>query len=253
MLNDILLFVAIGFAAQMVDGALGMAYGLTATSVLLSFGTAPAVASASVHAAEVFTTAASGYAHWRLGNVDRSMLWRLAMPGMLGGATGAWVLVTFPGDKLRPIVATYLLLAGLVVLARGLSAKLPSRVEGRTLKAWFTRVLGLTGGCLDAVGGGGWGSLVTSTLIWSGITPRIAIGTVNAAEFFVTTVVATTFLATIGLDLWPVILGLVIGGIVAAPFAALAARHMPDRPLMIIVGVLIVILSLRLLLKVFVP
>ena len=251
MLNDILLFVAIGFAAQMVDGALGMAYGLTATSVLLSFGTSPAVASASVHAAEVFTTAASGAAHWRLGNVDRALIWRLAVPGMLGGAAGAWVLATFPGEQLKPFVAAYLLLAGLVVLARGLNGKPSTPIEGCDLRAWHTRTIGLSGGCLDAVGGGGWGSLVTSTLIWSGITPRIAIGTVNAAEFFVTTVIATTFIATIGLDLWPVILGQVIGGIVAAPFAALAARHLPDRPLMLLVGTLIVALSLRQLIKFF--
>ena len=199
--------------------------------------------------AEVFTTATSGYAHWRVGNVDRSLLWRLALPGMLGGAVGAWVLTAFPGDMIRPFVAAYLLFAGLVVLARGLSTRRPAPVEGRSLNAWFTRALGLAGGWLDAVGGGGWGSLVTSMLLWSGMTPRIAIGTVNAAEFFVTALIATTFLATIGFDLWPVILGLIIGGVVAAPFAALSARHIPDRPLMVIVGALIVILSLRQLLK----
>ena len=249
MLNDILLFIAVGFAAQMVDGALGMAYGLTATTVLLSFGTTPAVASASVHAAEVFTTAASGASHWRLGNVDRVLLRRLVLPGMLGGFCGAYLLAAFPGDAMRPYIAGYLLCAGLVVLARGLRATQPVPIDGQALNGWFTRVTGLSGGFLDAVGGGGWGSLVTSTLIWSGMAPRIAIGTVNAAEFFVTTVVATTFLATIGLALWPVILGLVIGGVLAAPFAALAARHMPDRPMMILVGALIVLLSLRQLVK----
>ena len=251
MFNDILLFIAVGFAAQMVDGALGMAYGLTATTVLLSFGTTPAVASASVHAAEVFTTAASGAAHWRLGNVDRGLLWRLALPGMAGGMAGAYVLTAFPGETLRPIIAGYLLAAGVVVLVRGLRANLPAPIECHKVNGWFARSLGLAGGFLDAVGGGGWGSLVTTTLIWCGLQPRVAIGTVNAAEFFVTAVVATTFLATIGLELWPVILGLIVGGIIAAPFAALAAKHMPDRPLMIIVGVLIIILSLRQIVKAF--
>ena len=243
MLNDILLFVAVGFAAQMVDGALGMAYGLTATTVLLSLGAAPATASASVHAAEVFTTAASGAAHWRLGHVDRRLLWRLAVPGVVGGLIGAFVLTSFPGDRIRPYVAAYLLVAGCIVLARGLNGSKPA---GTTAPASGRLIaIGLIGGFLDAVGGGGWGALVTSSLIWCGAVPRTAIGTVSMAEFFVTSAVSAAFVATIGLALWPVIIGLILGGVIAAPLAALAARHMPDKPMMIVVGALIVLLSLR--------
>jgi uncharacterized protein len=245
MPNDLLLFVIIGFAAQLVDGALGMAYGLTATSILLSFGTAPAVASASVHAAEVFTTAASGVAHWRLGNVDRKLLLRLAPAGMLGGFVGAFVLTTIPAATLRPLVAAYLLIAGGVVLFRGVRNRAAGDGLGLTARPTALVPIGLAGGFLDAAGGGGWGALVTSALLCKGTLPRTAIGTVSAAEFFVTTTISGTFIATVGLSLWPVIAGLVVGGVLAAPFAAVAARHVPDRPLMILVGALVILLALR--------
>ena len=245
MLASVAFFIAVGFAAQMVDGALGMAYGVTATTILLSQGVVPAVASASVHTAEVFTTAASGASHWRLGNVERALLWRLAGPGVVGGVLGAYVLTAFPGEKIRPVVALYLLVAGAIVLARGLRAH---KVDHQ-LGPIKTMLCGLTAGFLDAAGGGGWGLLVTSSLVWGGLTPRKAIGTACLAEFFVTASVSLTFLATIGLELWPVILGLIIGGVIAAPIAALAARHIPDRPMMIGVGLLVMALSAREVLK----
>ncbi|MFM9942982.1 MAG: sulfite exporter TauE/SafE family protein [Hyphomicrobiaceae bacterium] len=241
--NDMLLFVAIGFGAQRVDGALGMAYGLTATSILLSFGTTAAVASASVHAAEVFTTATSGAAHWKLGNVNRAILLRLVPAGMAGGFLGAHILAAAPGDALRPWVAGYLLLAGGVVLLRGLKGGAqPVSLAASTA---MLVPLGFIGGFLDAIGGGGWGALVTTTLLCKGTRARIAIGTASLAEFFVTLTISATFFASIGLALWPVIIGLVIGGVLAAPLAAMAARHLPDRPLMILVGALIVLLALR--------
>ncbi len=243
MSNDLLLFIAIGFAAQMVDGALGMAYGLTATSVLLSFGSTPAVASASVHAAEVFTTAASGAAHWRLGNVATAALWRLAPAGMAGGALGAYILTSFPGDRLRPFVATYLLVAGLIVLARGITSRPAGALASS--RGWMLVPIGLLGGFLDAIGGGGWGALVTMSLLCRGIAPRTAIGTVCLAEFFVTVTISGFFFATIGFELWPIIAGLIIGGVLAAPLAAIAAKNVPDRPLMIIVGAVVVLLALR--------
>ena len=239
-METFLLFFVVGALAQSVDGALGMAYGVISSSVLLALGVPPAMASASVHGAEVFTTAASAGSHMWHRNVDWRLLLPLAVAGVIGGCLGAYVLTGVKGVVIKPFIVAYLGVMGVYIVWRA-----GHDIKPRRLPSWAMAPTGLIGGFLDAVGGGGWGSLVTSTLIWSGITPRIAIGTVNAAEFFVTTVIATTFLATIGLDLWPVILGLVIGGIVAAPFAALAARHMPDRPLMIIVGVLIVILSLR--------
>jgi uncharacterized membrane protein YfcA len=239
MWDDVLLFTAVGFAAQLIDGALGMAYGLSATTVMLSLGTLPATASASVHAAEVFTTAASGAAHWRLGNVDPKLVVRLAVPGMIGGAIGAYLLASVPGEAVRPFISAYLLGMGVLVVWKAL------RRPFRETAPRHVMALGLFGGFVDAVGGGGWGPLVASTLVGRGAVPRIAIGSVNLAEFFVTLTVSVTFLATIGLDLVPIIAGLVLGGIVAAPFAAMATRHIPDRPLMLLVGVVIVLLSLR--------
>lgn len=240
MLSDVLLFIAIGFAAQMVDGAIGMAYGITATTVLLSFGVSPATASASIHAAEVFTTAASGTAHWRFGNVDGRLVLRLAVPGMVGGLIGAYLLSSLPGERVRPFVSAYLLVMGAVILCRAIWKKREGHQPVRRVG-----LLGLGGGFLDAIGGGGWGAIVTTTLIGRGSMARFAIGSANAAEFFVTAAVTATFIFTIGLSLWPVITGLVIGGILAAPLAAYAARRLPDKSIMIIVGVVVILLSLR--------
>ena len=240
MLEEILLFVLVGFLAQMVDGAIGMAYGLIATSVLLSMSVSPAVASASVHAAEMFTTGASGLAHWRAGNVVARLMWRLAVPGMLGGVLGAYVLTDLPVAIMKPVVSTYLVIMGLVILRRALRGPTPPPDKPPRVT-----LLGFGGGFLDAIGGGGWGPLVTSTLIGRGNVARTAIGSTNAAEFFVTTAITAVFVATIGLELWPVILGLVLGGVLAAPLAALVTKKLPERPLMIIVGAVITLLSLR--------
>ncbi len=240
MLEQVLLFACVGFLAQIVDGALGMAYGLVSTSVMLSLGITPAVASASVHAAEVFTTGASGLSHWRLGNVDRALLWRLAVPGMIGGALGAFVLVSVPGDQMKPYVSAYLLAVGLYILWKAWKGSVVRKEPPRHVPA-----LGLSGGFVDAVGGGGWGPIVTSSLIGNGCCPRQTIGSVSLSEFFVTATVSATFVATIGLELWPIITGLVLGGVLAAPLAALAVRALPRRPLMIMVGVLVLALSVR--------
>jgi len=239
-IEEILIFALVGFVAQLVDGAAGMAYGLIATSVLLSMGVAPATASASVHAAEVFTTGASGLAHWRAGNVIPGLVRRLALPGMVGGAIGAFVLSDMPVAWMRPVVSAYLLAMGALILWRACRAPTPPpRHPPRVI------ALGLGGGFLDAVGGGGWGALVTSTLIGRGDLPRTAIGSANAAEFFVATTITAAFIGTIGLELWPAILGLMIGGVLAAPLAALITKRMPARPLMIAVGLVISLLALR--------
>jgi uncharacterized membrane protein YfcA len=240
MWDDILLFVAIGFAAQIIDGAIGMAYGVTSTSVLLSFGVPPATASACVHAAETFTTGASGAAHWRLGNIDRRLVWRIAVPGMIGGALGAYVLTNLPGDAVRPFINGYLLLLGIFILWKALVTAPRTGPPPRVVAP-----LGFIGGLLDSIGGGGWGPIVTSTLLGQGTTPRYAIGSVNLAEFFVTATISATFLLTIGLDLWPIIAGLIIGGVLAAPFAAVVTKYLPDRALMVLVGFVVVILSVR--------
>jgi uncharacterized protein len=240
MTNDLLLFIAVGFAAQLVDGAIGMAYGITANTALLSLGVTPATASAAIHTAEIFTTATSGAAHWRLGNVDRRLAARLAGPGMIGAAVGAYALATVPGERIRPIVSAYLLAMGGLILWRALQSR-----EADPAGARQPRLLGFFGGLLDSIGGGGWGAIVTSTLIGRGMTPRFAIGSANAAEFFVTAVATAVFVATIGLSLWPIIAGLVLGGVLAAPLAAVAAKQIPDRPMMMLVGSVVVLLSLR--------
>ena len=251
MWEDVILFAAVGFAAQVIDGALGMAYGVTASTVLQSLGVTPSVASASVHAAEVFTTGASGAAHWRIGNVDRTLLRRLALAGVVGGAAGAFLLTTLPGSVIRPFVSAYLLVMGVLIIWRAVHRQPGDGASSPGTTPRHVAPLGLVGGFFDAIGGGGWGAMVTSTLIGRGVTPRLAIGSANLAEFFVTGVVTTTFLATIGVELWPVIAGLVIGGVLAAPFAALVTRSMPDRPLMLLVGAVIVLLSLRGLVQAF--
>jgi uncharacterized membrane protein YfcA len=240
-MDKIFLFVLIGFAGQAIDGALGMAYGVTCSTALIALGIAPAVASASVHTAEIFTTAASGFSHWRLGNVDMRLVARLAVPGMIGGALGAYFLTSFPGETLVPYVSAYLLILGAVIVWRAFRSR-PARHDISTPRAIG---LGLTGGFLDAAGGGGWGPIVTSSLIGSGAAPRMAIGSVNLAEFFVAATITATFIATIGLELWPIIAGLIIGGVLAAPLAAYAASRIPAKPLMVIVGCLVILISAR--------
>jgi uncharacterized protein len=250
MWEEIVLFAGIGFVAQVIDGALGMAYGVSATTMLLGLGVAPPTASASIHTAEMFTTAVSGVSHWRLGNVDTTLLRRLAFAGIVGGATGAYLATVLPGSVIRPFVSLYLLAMGIVIVCRAIGRFGNDRSTAAS-GSITTRVvpLGVVGGLLDAIGGGGWGAMVTSTLIGWRMTPRLAIGSANAAEFFVTSVVTATFVATIGLELWPIIAGLVTGGVLAAPFAAFMTRRLPERPLMFLVGTVIVLLSLRDLLQ----
>jgi uncharacterized protein len=232
--------MAVGFIAQVIDGALGMAYGVACSSVLLSLGIPPATASASVHVAEVFTSGASGIAHWRVGNLYKPLLWRLAVPGMIGGAVGVYVLVTIAPHIIKPLVSAYLGLTGVWILIRAFRVH-----DGGNHVPRGAPLLGLVGGFLDAIGGGGWGPIVTSTLIGSGTQPRFAIGSVNAAEFFVTIVISTTFLFTSGLSLWPIMAGLLVGGVIAAPLAARLTKRIPEKPLMIIVGVVIIALAVR--------
>ena len=237
---EIVGFIAVGFLAQLVDGALGMAYGVTATSVLLQLGTPPAIASASVHAAETFTTGASAVSHWRLGNVEPRLMIRLAIPGVIGGLVGAYLLASFPGQALRPVVSLYLLAMGVLIFVRAFRVG-ATPIDLKTHPVTF---LGLAGGFLDAVGGGGWGPIVASRIISSGGEPRFVIGSVNCAEFFLTFAISVTFFATIGLTLWPVIVGLVIGGVFAAPLGAWCASRIPTKPLLILVGCLVSFLSL---------
>jgi uncharacterized membrane protein YfcA len=236
----LLMCLLVGFIAQMIDGALGMAYGVSCTTFLLSFGLAPAAACASVKMSEVFTTAVSGAWHWRLGNVDRRLFLRLCVPGTLGGVLGAYCLSNLAAQKIKPLVAGYLLLMGGMILARALRPRVePGLLRDRAM------LVGFLGGLLDAMGGGGWGPIVTTSLIARGKEPRLAIGSVNLAEFFVTVAQAATFAWLLGLQHRTVILGLIIGGVIAAPLAAYLCKLIPARTLMILVGAVIVALSLR--------
>ena len=232
-------FILVGFAAQMVDGALGMAFGIINSTLLVVFlGVPPALASATVHAVETFTTAASGVSHILHRNVDWRLFRRLVIPGVLGGILGAYVLSNIDGSVARPCVMTYLAAIGLYLLYRAWRG----RVEPREPK--IIEPLGFAGGFLDAAGGGGWGPVVTSNLLVQGSPPRTTIGTVNTSEFFLTATISATFIATLGFAAFTLqTLGILIGGLLAAPFGAVIAKRVPPRPLMGLVGTLLTVTS----------
>jgi hypothetical protein len=240
---SILLYVLVGFVAQIIDGALGMAYGVSSNTFLLSLGLPPAAASASVHMAEVVTTGVSGAAHWRLGNIDWKLVKRLLIPGVIGGVAGAYLLTSIDGDVIKPYIAAYLLLMGLFILYKAFRNNGHVNDGTHTARVSF---LGLVGGFCDAIGGGGWGPVVTTTLVARGKNPRLTIGSVNFSEFFVTLAESITFVLTLSFSqYWQIILGLLIGGVIAAPLAARMTKKLPLKALMILVGTLIVILSIR--------
>ncbi len=232
-------FVLVGFAAQLVDGALGMAYGQISSTFLISIGVEPKLASAGVHTAETFTTAVSAISHVAHGNVDWWLFFRIVIPGMIGGVIGAYVLTRLPADTAKPIVLGYLMLLGLYLFYRGVMHR---HVERRPK---IIAPLGLVGGFLDAAGGGGWGAIVTSNLLVQGSNPRHTIGTVNTAEFFLTVTISATFLATLGWEAFTAAtLGLLIGGVLAAPFGAWIAKRVKPDTLLTFVGVLVSVTSL---------
>ena len=231
----------VGALAQSVDGALGMAYGVISSSVLLAFGVPPAMASASVHGAEVFTTAASAGSHIWHRNIDWRLLVPLAAAGVIGGCLGAYVLTGIEGDVIKPFIVAYLAIIGAYIVWRA-----GHEIRPRRLPSWFMAPLGAVGGFLDAVGGGGWGATVSSSLVASGQEPRRAIGTVNTAEFFLTVAISATFVWAMATGHWAeagalenhasAIGGLVAGGLLAAPFAGLIAKRVPRRPMTYAVG-----------------
>jgi len=245
---DFLIFMAVGFFAQLIDGALGMGYGVISATVLLASGVPPAHTSASVHAAKLFTTAASGTSHLLHGNVDKRILLILCIAGSIGGVLGALLLVNVAAGAIRPFVFGYLAVMGLVIIWRGLMFPASKTVPGK-----FIAPLGTAGGFLDAIGGGGWGPVVTSSLIGAGAPARFVVGTVNAAEFVVTCAVVSAFAASIALGIWAeskglsehltAVAGLVIGGLPSAFFAGWLLRKAPRKPLMIAVGLLICAIS----------
>jgi uncharacterized membrane protein YfcA len=244
----LLLYAIVGLFAQLVDGALGMAYGVTATSLMLSGGTSPAVASASVHLAEVGTTLVSGVSHWRFGNVSwRTVRW-IAIPGALGAFFGATVLSNLTADWVKPVIAALLLTLGIYILGRFAFGFVPDHVAEHHMKRRFLIPLGLGGGFLDAIGGGGWGPVTTPTLMTAGkMEPRTAVGTASASEFLVSVFASVGFLTALGsqgVD-FEIAGALLVGGAIAAPLAAWAVHHLPARITGTIVGSLLVVTNVR--------
>lgn len=230
-----IIFIILGFCAQLIDGCLGMAYGVFLTTVLLANGIPLITASSSIHFSEVFTTFASALSHYKLKNIDWTMLKKLTVAGVIGGVLGAYILTSINGEKIKPFVSIYLLLLGIRILLK---------VRKEILFKNSTKYLfplGGIGGFFDAIGGGGWGPIVTSTLIADGNVPRKTIGTVNSAEFFVTVAQSATFITIIGLQNWKMTLGLIIGGVIAAPIAAILCKKVNQKLLMILVALVIII------------
>ncbi|TDE18217.1 sulfite exporter TauE/SafE family protein [Dyadobacter psychrotolerans] len=242
--SDFALYLLIGLAAQLVDGALGMAYGVTCTSFLLSMGVTPAISSASVHVAEMFTTGASAISHFRFKNINKKLFKSLLIPGVLGAVTGAYLLSdVIDGNVIKPFMAFYMLILGLIIIRKAIQK---SFVKNKTKRIGL---LAATGGFLDSIGGGGWGPIVTSTLLGQGRDPRYTIGSVNAAEFGITFASGITFLIFHGVNSWQVVLGLIVGGVIAAPVGALVVGKIKRKPLMLTVGILVILLSSRTILQ----
>ena len=238
-LAALLPFIAVGFAAQLVDGALGMAFGVISNTLLVAvLGVPPAQASQRVHIVECFTTATSGISHLLHRNIDGRLFLRLVVPGMIGGFLGAYVLSNLDASVVKPFVLLYLSAIGIYLLIRGIMY--PPKIK----EAKFVTPLGLFGGFLDAAGGGGWGPVVTSNLLIQGADPRKVVGTVNSAEFFLTITVSATFIWHLGAaQLFGATLGLLIGGILAAPLGAWAAKHFPAKQMLIMVGIVLTLTS----------
>ncbi|MEV7008092.1 sulfite exporter TauE/SafE family protein [Streptosporangium sp. NPDC051022] len=244
----LILLGLVGFVAQLVDGSLGMAYGVTSTTLLLAAGTGPAVASATVHLAEIGTTLASGVSHWRFGNVDWRVVGKIGVPGAVGAFAGATFLSSLSTEAAAPIMSTILLVLGAYVLVRFTVFGLPRGNLGKPLRRRFLVPLGLVAGFIDSTGGGGWGPVGTPAILASGrLSPRKVIGSVDAGEFLVAVAAGSGFLVGLGsrnIDFaWVGVL--LLGGVVAAPIAAWLVRHIPPRVLGSAVGGLIVLTNAR--------
>lgn len=238
--------LCVGFVAQMIDGALGMGYGVTSTAALLYLGIPLPSISSSIHTAEIFSSGASGFSHYKFGNVNKKLLKNIVYPGVAGAIIGAILLSTLGEEYakiIKPMLAVYTLLLGIKIFSNAFK----KRTERKKIKrvGWLAGV----GGFLDSFGGGGWGPVVTSNLISKGKTPKYVIGTVSLTEFFVTMASALTFFTVIGIGHWQLILALVLGGILAAPLAARLAGKLPLKQMFLGVGILIILWSLNILLK----
>ncbi|MDP5199287.1 TSUP family transporter [Flavobacterium sp. DG2-3] len=244
--ESLLAFFLIGVFAQLVDGALGMGYGATATSFLLAYGVPPVVSSTAVHVSEMFTTGASALSHHRFGNINKKLVKHLLIPGVLGSITGAYLLSdVIDGDIIKPFIAVYMIVLAVIIIKKALK----KNVEKKKTKK--LGVLAVFGGFMDSVGGGGWGPIVTSTLLGRGRNPKYTIGSVNAAEFAISFASGITFMLFGGIHGWQVIIGLILGGVIAAPIAAFLVNKIKRKPMMVAVGILIILLSLKTLSKLF--
>ena len=239
--------VIVGLIAQAIDGALGMAYGLTSSSFLLASGASPALATGATHLAEVFTTGISGVSHVKLGNVNKKLFFNLLIPGIIGVLLGAYVITNVDGKAIKPYISGYLLIMGLYILSKAFK-HITLRTDIESAKV---APLAVFGGFMDTAGGGGWGPIVTTSLVGAGHNPRTTIGTVNFAEFFLTVISATAFFALLDGQVWVMVAGLVVGGLFSAPFAAYATKHFKTKTLLILVGCLISSVSIYSLSKLF--
>lgn len=237
---QLMIYIAVGFAAEMIDGTMGMAYGVSSNTFLRSAGVSSVVSSACVHIAELFTTLVSGISHIKLKNVSKDLFYRLLIPGIIGGVIGAYFLVSFENKYLDILIDVYLIIMGAVIFSKMFQKQKEPREYGS-----YASVLGFAGGFSDAMGGGGWGPVVTSTLLASGHDTRKTIGTVNTVEFFVTLAETTTFVAMIRdfQSYAMIIIGLILGGVIAAPIGAVLCKKIPVRAMLGIIGVLVIFLN----------
>jgi hypothetical protein len=240
-----LLSLSIGFFAQIIDGALGMAYGVISTSLLMFNSVPPALASGAVHIAEIFTTASSGVNHWKVGNINKKLLQSLIFPGIVGGVAGVFFITTIDASIVRPWISGYLVIMGCYIFAKAFGKKIFQTI----IKRKKIVPLAFFGGFIDSIGGGGWGPVVTSTLLGSGHEPKKTIGSVNSAEFFITMVTGFSFALLIGISNWEVVGGLIFGGLIASPIAVRISTKLPTKFLMIFVGLVIISVSLINLIK----
>jgi len=235
----IALSIIVGFIAQLINRSLGMAYGVSSTTFLLSIGIPPPAASTGALTAEIFTRGVSGLLHLKFGNVDKKLFKSISIPGIIGGVLGAYILTVVPGRSVKPFAGFYLLMVGLMMLRKTFTKIQEREVETKIFP------LAAFGGFFDGVGGGSWSPVVTSTLVAKGNDPRFAVGSVNLSEFFVTVAEAATCFSIIKLAEWQTVTGLIIGGALAFPMAAYASKRLPSRALMIMSRTLVMGLSIR--------
>ena len=241
---DFLIFLLIGIFAQLVDNTLGMGYGATSTTFLLSFGVPPVTSSMAVHVAEMFTTGASAISHYRFKNINKKLVLNLVIPGVAGAITGAYLLAdVIDGDLIKPYIAIYMIILAITIIIKGLRKTIQKKKTKRL------GALAVFGGFMDSIGGGGWGPIVTSTLMGRGRDPRYTIGSVNTAEFAISFASGITFIAFEGIHGWQVIAGLIIGGVIAAPIGAYLVNKIPRKSITILIGLLLIVMSLRTLFK----